>query len=96
MGSPSTWLLIDAKGCGCSAENTREGGDGRERMGENGQGKIGGATSNSICRLLDFIAQTGYVFIQGEDCKQILHTNSLNTYGYSIFYAFFSYNIYFL
>jgi len=51
-GSPSTWLLIDAKGCGCSAENTRERGDGRERMGKkNGQGKIGGATSNSICRL---------------------------------------------
>lgn len=69
VGSPSTWLLIDAKGCGCSAENAREGGDGRERMGENGQGKIGGATSNSICRLLNFMAQTGYVFIQGEDCK---------------------------
>lgn len=69
VGSPSTWLLIDAKGCGCSAENAREGGNGREGMGENGQGKIGGATSNSICRLLNFMAQTGYVYIQGEDCK---------------------------
>lgn len=37
--SPSTWLLIDAKGCGCSAANAREGGNGREGMGENGQGK---------------------------------------------------------
>jgi len=42
----STWLLIDAKGCGCSAESTREGGDGWEGAGENGQR---GAASHSIC-----------------------------------------------